>query len=333
MSLPYIYLAYFILINFLIILNFDKIKIFHLILDKPDQDRKFHLKPTPLAGGLILMINVFIFFAATLIDEKIIDKEIIFKNDNEFYLFIIFSFLIFLLGYFDDRYNLSASLKFFLLSIIVLSILFFDPNLNIKKLSLSFINNEINLSYLSMLFTCFCFLVFINAFNMFDGIDLQASFYSLIILFIILFFYLDSLLIKILLINFIAYSYLNYKKKTFLGDSGTLLISFIIGYFFIKLYNLQRIEFADEIFIFMMIPGIDMIRLFFKRILIKQNPFHSDRLHLHHFLLTKFSNLKAIAIICFLITSPIILMLADINKLTIILSTVVVYSIIVKKIK
>ena len=56
----------------------------------------------------------------------------------------------------------------------------------------------------------------------------------------------------------------------FLGDSGSLLISFIIGYFFIKLYNNELINFTDEIVVYMLLPGIDLIRLFFQRILNKK---------------------------------------------------------------
>jgi len=166
---------------------------------------------------------------------------------------------------------------------------------------------------------------------MFDGINLQSSFYSLIIFLVLLIFYIDSLFIKILLIFFIFYSYLNYKNKTFLGDSGSLLTAFIIGYLFIKLYNLKQIQYADEIFIFMMIPGLDMIRLFFKRILLNKNPFKPDRLHLHHLLISKFSNKKTISFLCSLILFPIFLMFLDINRIVIILVTIVIYSIIIKK--
>ena len=97
---------------------------------------------------------------------------------------------------------------------------------------------------------------------MFDGINLQSSCYSLIIFTCILIFYSNSLLIKILIISLIAFSYLNIKNKSFLGDSGSLLLSFMISYFFIKLYNYNYIEFADDVVLFMLIPGLDLIRLF-----------------------------------------------------------------------
>ena len=47
-----------VLVNLFFVINFDRLVIFHYILDKPDKTRKFHLKATPLAGGIILIINL-----------------------------------------------------------------------------------------------------------------------------------------------------------------------------------------------------------------------------------------------------------------------------------
>ena len=105
---------------------------------------------------------------------------------------------------------------------------------------------------------------------MFDGINLQSSSYSIFIFLCILFFYTNTLLIKILLIFLVSFSYLNYKNKAFLGDSGSLLIAFVISYIFIKLYNFGFINYSDEVVIYMLIPGLDLIRLFIIRILKKE---------------------------------------------------------------
>ena len=44
---------------------------------------------------------------------------------------------------------------------------------------------------------------------------------------------------------------MNFKNKSFLGDSGTLLLGFIISFLFIKLYNLNYIKYADDVVIFL----------------------------------------------------------------------------------
>lgn len=330
MNTENILIIFFLIFNFLIIIYFDKIKFFHLNIDKPDLKRKLHKKAVPLAGGSIIILNLFIYFLISLFEPKIFFNEIIFDNTKSLILFFFTSCLIFILGFFDDKFDYSANLKFSFISILILIILSLDKQLIIQVIKFSFLNREFYLSQYSILFTCFCFLVFLNAFNMFDGINLQASSYSLTIFLCIIIFYLDLFLAKIIFISLLSYSFLNYKNKTFLGDSGSLLISFIIGYIFIKLYNFQLINFADEIVIYMLIPGIDLIRLFFKRILIKKNPLTSDRFHLHHLLLLKYSYFKSLLIIYGLITLPLVMDYFDINRIFIITFFILIYSMLLK---
>ena len=327
-SLQYILIT-FTLVNFLFVIYFNKISFFHYIIDRPDNKRKLHLKPTPLSGGIILIINIIIYFIIVNLDIKFLSNEILFNNSFELYTFILSALIIFFIGLFDDKYNLSPNYKFLLLLIIILITIFFDQNLTITSLNFSFYNEIINIDKYSLFFTCFCFLVFLNAFNMFDGINIQASFYSIIIFCFITLFLMDSLLIKILLISLIFYSYLNYKNKCFLGDGGSLLLAFLISYVFIKLYNVGQIEFADEILIFMIIPGLDLIRVFFKRILSNKNPLRPDRTHLHHILINKLSYFFSLLLIQILIIVPIILLFLEIDRLFIILVTIFFYSFVV----
>ena len=65
-----------------------------------------------------------------------------------------------------------------------------------------------------------------NAFNMFDGINLQSTLYSLIILLSLIFYFQDSYFLKILIISLVFFLYLNSKNYSFLGDSGTLFCHF-----------------------------------------------------------------------------------------------------------
>jgi len=323
-----IYIIFF-LINLFLIINFEKIKIFKVVIDKPDKVRKFHQKPTALAGGIILMINIFFYFIFLNFNQNLLGNEIIFKTLNEINIFICCCFLIFLLGIVDDKFNLNPLKKFIFLFLILGLFMYLDNSLIIENLRFSFLKGTINLNSYSNIFTIFCFLVFINAFNMFDGINLQTSIYSLIVL--IYFFSLNqnSFLIAVLIIFILFFMYLNHSNKSFLGDSGTLLLSFILSVFFIKLFNNGKIIYSDEIFIYMMLPGIDMVRLFFERIKKKRNPFSYDRLHVHHLLLKKLEYPKTILTIILLILVPIILIQFNLNNLMIIFVTIMIYSLII----
>ena len=110
-----------------------------------------------------------------------------------------------------------------------------------------------------------------------------------------------------------------------------MLIAFLISYIFIKLYNTGQIKYTDEIFIYMMIPGLDLIRVFFKRILNHKNPLKPDRSHLHHLLSSKYTPFKSLMIIQLIIIIPIVLSQLEIDRLLIILATIFCYSLIVYK--
>jgi UDP-GlcNAc:undecaprenyl-phosphate GlcNAc-1-phosphate transferase len=319
-------------LNLIIIFFFDKINFFKFVIDKPDKQRKFHKKPTALAGGIILIINILFYYLYLLSNENYLFNETFFKNFQELNLFVFSCLSIFFVGLLDDKFNFPPSLKFFLLFVIISILIFLDQSVKIEIVNFSFENKKFNLGNYSFIFTLFCFLVFINAFNMFDGINLQSSIYSIII-FLFLIFFNNSTILIIGLIFLLSFSYLNHNNKTFMGDNGSLLISFIIGYFFIKLYNENIILYSDQIFIFMMIPGIDMIRLFFERIYKKQNSFSYDRCHLHHLLLKKISYNKTILVINFLILIPIIFSYLNVNNFLIILFTIISYILILFKLR
>ena len=165
---------------------------------------------------------------------------------------------------------------------------------------------------------------------MFDGINLQVGFYSLIV---ILFFILNKIFFHLsffLLFPIVTFLYLNFCNKTFLGDSGTYILGFIISYIIIKQYNYssQKIS-IEEIFTLMMIPGIDMLRLFIQRLSKLNNPFVADRNHIHHLLQQNLEPKYVFCIIQLLIFLPIILM--SISPLLSIITGVSFYSLILLK--
>ena len=76
----------------------------------------------------------------------------------------------------------------------------------------------------------------------------------------------------------------------------------------------------------MLIPGLDLIRLFILRILKKRNPLSSDRNHLHHLLIAKYPLNKSLIIILLLIFLPIILSYLHLNNIFVILISTFIYT-------
>jgi len=294
----YIFIFLIINISFVIFYNFFRKKI--NIIDLPDKKRKLHRIPVPLLGGIFLFINLFLLLIISLFDNQILYNFFYLKEKKDIIIFFSSCLFLFILGLLDDRFKINPYLRFAIFLIIFL-VITQEQNLRIEYVQLSFLKDTIDLSYFSHFFTILCFLLFINAFNFFDGINLQSGIYSLILSIIICITNNNLFFFYILQIFLIIFLYLNYKNKTFLGDSGTYLLSFIFAYYFIKFYNDRYIIYADEIVLLMLIPGLDLFRLFFVRIINKKNPFFPDNNHIHHLLLKKFNYIWVNFILFFLI--------------------------------
>ena len=227
----------------------------------------------------------------------------IFFSKQDFLIFFISLILIFLIGFFDDKFKITATKKFTVMIILFLFIIFYSNDLLIKEIRVSFLQNSYFLNdYISIIWTLLCFLLFVNALNMFDGINYQVTIYSILIC---IFFTLNNyyliffITLKMCLIFFLV---LNHYNKAFLGDSGSYLLGFIFSYLFIKFYNQTDLINTDQIVLFMIIPGLDLMRLFIYRIYKGNYPFTPDRNHLHHVLLLR-NNLIKTNIKIFLLTA------------------------------
>ena len=319
-----LFLVLSVLINIVIFFKHKKLSYMFNVYDYPNE-RKLHKHKTPLLGGLIIIINLSLFSALYFLSQYNEGDIFYFLNKSNFNLFFFTAFLIFLLGFIDDKFDLNPNLKLFLLTLIISNILWLDDTLLINQLTFSFIDTSLNIGKYSFIFTLLCFLLFINACNMFDGINLQSVSYFIILIFYLNIIGLNSLLLNCLFISLLVIFFLNKKGKIFMGDSGVYLISFIMGYILVKIYNFDNKISPDLIFILMMVPGIDMLRLFIIRILNKKNPFSPDRKHIHHLLLKKFSYIQSLLILYFLILFPLILVFINISKLLIIIIYLIFY--------
>lgn len=290
-----------ILINLTLIFFFKPLSVFYNLFDYPYLKRKIHTKPISLLGGAFIIINIFIiilfdiFFSAT--DDKI------FNNFSNLNIFLFTTLAFFLLGFFDDKIDVSANKKLFLTFFFLNILFYFDNSILIKDLNFSFFYKTITLGKLSYFFTILCFLLFINAFNMLDGINGQAATYSLFLLIVLISKQIFPLFLIVLMIALFSFLFLNLKNKTYLGDSGTLTLGFILSYLFVKSYSTE-IFYADEIFLIMSIPGYDLLRLAITRIIKKKHPFSGDNFHMHHLLIKRLKFSKTFFLLQILMFCP-----------------------------
>ena len=275
-------------LNFIIYYFFDYLKKKINYYDYPDQKKKMHSKPIPLMGGWIFLFNIILFLTLRQWDLPSLEKNI-----------ILCSLFFLLIGILDDKYNLSPYSKFLSLTIGLLVFFNYTENLIINEVKIYDYNIYLN-DNIRIFFSVFCVLLFVNAFNLFDGINLQSSLYGI---YFLLFLFYKGLFLEIIFIVIIALIliiFLNNKNKIFMGDSGTLFLGSFISLLVVANYKNENSLNADQIFLLMFLPGVDMLRLFLQRILYKKNPFAGDREHLHHYLLKiygyKFTILLILAI-------------------------------------
>ncbi len=271
------------------------------IFDDYKSNRKIKKKKTPLTGGLILMSFIYLFYFFNLLDFVIVDEL---KYDFNLPLYFIIINLIFFLGLIDDKIDLSPNIKLLSFILIFFIISYLDKgDLLIDILRFNDLNFVLNIYSFSIVFIIFCLIVFVNAANMFDGINLQCSSYFLFLnIYLQLILKIDALLI-LLMIGLIFFMFLNYKNKSYLGDSGVYILAFITGIIIIKSYN-EGLLFCDQILLMMLIPGIDMIRLTFLRVLKGNHPFKADNNHIHHILGKKLKEKKISLITMSIIIIP-----------------------------
>ena len=93
--------------------------------------------------------------------------------------------------------------------------------------------------------------------------------------------------------------YLNFrsKNKVFLGDSGSLFLGGIVSIYVLEIlsseyiikkeFDINKILFVISILAY---PIIDIIRVFFLRLLRGKSPFVADKKHIHHILLKRFKS-------------------------------------------
>jgi UDP-GlcNAc:undecaprenyl-phosphate GlcNAc-1-phosphate transferase len=300
------------------------------LIDYPDNIRKFHSKAIPLLGGMMIfssffLINLYLLF---------------FQNFNKTNLIIfLISSSCFLLGLIDDIKKISFKYKFLVLIIIFYLFISLDANLQINKIYFSTFYKEFHLNYLSVPFTVLCLLLLTNAINLVDGMDGLCILVSTIFIIWITNAFQNSESLYIVLITSLFYIfYLNVKKNIFLGDSGSLFLGCLIGLNLIFNYNLEiskNYYAVENIFITLMLPGLDMLRVFAIRMVNKKNPFSPDRIHLHHLLIAQGLNRASILIIfTLLILLPIFVSIfTNIKLIYIILLYTLFYFILFLKLK
>ena len=262
--------------------------------------RSSHTQKIPRLGG------VAIYFAITIV-SCIFSPDMLFKI-NFFPAALV---LLFFIGLMDDLLVVAPKKKLYAQLIASLMIV---VGSDIRIESFFGLLGIYELPYLfSVLFTVFVIILIINAYNLIDGIDgLAGSVGALIaISFVFIFFrlydYQMGMLAISILASLLAFLYFNLseKYKIFMGDTGSMVVGFLIAFMSIKFMSLSAlpwvmIKSAPVVSIaILIVPLIDTLSVIIIRLMKGKSPLKADRNHIHHRVLRLgFNHLQTAMLIC-----------------------------------
>lgn len=280
-------------LGFVVINSYRKFIVLFRIYGRPKK-RDFSNSPIPNSCGVVFLFLI------------IIGSIVIYPYSNtpeELLAIIAGSTVITLSGFWDDLKIARVREKLVYQTIVVIGLIIF-LDLTISNLH-GFLNIYAIPFWIGFPFSVFIGVFMINAFNLIDGIDGLAALIgiSAFVSFAILFWALDygdyfglCILMTGVLLSYLPYNF-SVKKKTFMGDSGSMLIGYLL--FILTMILLDNKEPIVEklidrsilpiapmtIFFF---PMVDTLSIYIYRIIQGRSPFSPDRLHVHHIFLKYF---------------------------------------------
>ncbi len=253
------------------------------VMDMPDGRRKLHASPTPLVGGIAVLVPPVVVGVVQSVGSAWYPLYLCLAALTAFFV---------ALGYLDDRRHIRAVLRLVISVVAVGLALWLVPGLSITVLSFSFgelVPPVILGPWIGMAFSILCLVGLQNAANMADGkngLVIGISLIWTILLFAYAPDHLDPFLIALTVTLAVALAF-NLSGKVFLGDAGTYGLSVIIGMLALYGYNVGFATFpADAVALMFLIPVVDTLRLIVARGIKGRSPFSPDREHLHHILLS-----------------------------------------------
>lgn len=279
------------LLSVILVFIFKKIALKFNIVDKPNK-RKIHSNPKPLLGGLAIFTSMVLTYSYYVNFQYTVHSALI----------VLMAFSLVLMGLYDDFYDIKATTKLFFQVIIALvtSVLIGGID-KVEIYGIIFNFTTWQGVFLEMMWI----IALINAFNLVDGLDGLSSgmaIISLVSLLIMTIINQDTTMIVLILIligSLLGFLYYNfYPSSIFLGDSGSMLIGFLISIISITSYKTVTLTSSMLLILIAFMPFLDVGLAIIRRKKSKQKAFAPDSLHFHHRLLLKgYTHTKAVLLL------------------------------------
>jgi len=255
------------------------------LIDVPG-GRKVHSRPVPLVGGLAI-------FIALLTAAYILGIA----SKAAYFLFALS--IVIAAGMWDDLTDISPRVKF-AIQIIASSLMIWGAGVQLTSVGDLLGWRQIGLSILSIPLTVFAIVGVVNSINMMDGLDglggsialVAFAWYALVAADSGLLIQFKTALIFCGAISGFLIFNLRFPwqlhARVFLGDAGSLMIGFALGWFAIDLTQGPGRSFPPIAALWIvLLPLADCVSLMTRRLRARKSPFVADRHHIHHYLLAR----------------------------------------------
>lgn len=261
-------------------------------LDASLDHRRVHQKAVPRLGGVAIFVSILVALSSlTLLNNGVTQN--LRPELKAVAAVLICGFLVLCLGAYDDIRSANASIK--LISLGCIAVLFYVLGGRIDGLSIPFIGQIMIHPVVGLSLTVLWVVGIANAFNLIDGVDGLATgsalFSSLVLLTNALIQGNTRVIVIALALSGALAGFLRYNfnpASIFLGDSGSLLVGFLLAA--LSIQGSQKASTAVAVAIPILAFGLPVVDtgLTIARRLLSGNPvFQGDREHIHHMLLAR----------------------------------------------
>jgi UDP-GlcNAc:undecaprenyl-phosphate/decaprenyl-phosphate GlcNAc-1-phosphate transferase len=270
------------------------------IIDKPDAVRKLQLNAVSLGGGLAVFAALCLAFTVVLLGDRYLGSGLLGALDQRWHVLFYSATALMLVGLADDAYTLRGRQKLILQIFIVLAVV--GGGTVVERIA--FLGTEIDLGIFAFPLTVVWLLAAINALNLIDGADGMAATAGAIISGGLALVCLQAgtplgaAVAACLCGSLIGFFVFNRPPATiYLGDAGSMVIGLFVGVISIWGSVKGSTLFSVAPLLILSLPLFDSSIAILRRILTGRSIYATDRAHLHHRLLTRFSHSMMLVIV------------------------------------
>lgn len=268
------------------VLLFSRIAPALQLVDQPIGGRKSHSDPVPLVGGLAVFVSL------------LVSTWMLGIAPSQGYFLFALSVVI-AAGFWDDVAEISPRLKV-AMQVAASAIMIWGAGVHLQTVGDLIGWRSIGLSVFAVPMTVFAMVGVVNSVNMMDGVDGVAGAVALVALawFALVAAQsglqaqaLGALALCGAIAGFLLFNVRfpwQKRARVFLGDAGSLMLGFAMGWYAIDMTQGPGRSFPPIAALWVvLLPLADCVSLIIRRVKARKSPFVADRGHIHHYLLAR----------------------------------------------